>query len=355
MTTIQAIDLFCGAGGLTCGLRRAGVQVRAGIDLDPACKFAYEDNNDAEFLLKSVEELTGKGLAKHFENPERTLLAGCAPCQPFSLYRQGKCDETDGRWHLLKSFQRLALEMMPDFITMENVPRLAEQRVFEEFKAALERVGYQVWAEVVDISEYGVPQERERLVLLASLLGPITLLEAKRRYPRTVKQAIGKLPRLRAGQMDKRDPIHQAAGLSPLNLTRIRASKPGGTWRDWPENLVAACHRKKSGKTYPSVYGRMVWDSPSPTITTQFYGFGNGRFGHPEQNRGLSLREGALLQSFPRTYRFVEPGKPIEFTKVGRLIGNAVPVKLAEAIGRSFLEHAEQHAGSSTKRAKKPR
>lgn len=343
LPSIQGVDLFCGAGGLTCGLRGAGIDVRLGVDLDPACKFAYEANNHAPFLLESVEKLTAQILSDHLSQPDYVLLAGCAPCQPFSLYRQGKCDETDGRWHLLSSFQRLALEMMPEFVTMENVPRLADQSVFRDFKAALEDAGYFVWSNVVDSSQYGVPQERERLVLMASLLGDISLLPPKRKIQRTVRQVIGGLPKLRAKQVNENDPLHQAAGLSPLNYTRIKASKPGGTWRDWPEELVADCHKKKSGKTYPSVYGRMVWDAPSPTMTTQFFGFGNGRFGHPEQNRGISLREGALLQSFPRNYRFVEPGKPIQFTNVGRLIGNAVPVKLAAAIGRSFVEHAKLH------------
>lgn len=135
------------------------------------------------------------------------------------------------------------------------------------------------------------------------------------------------------------DPLHQTATLSPTNLLRIRASKPGGTWRDWDPELVATCHRKRSGKTYPSVYGRMSWDEPAPTVTTQFFGFGNGRFGHPEQDRAISLREGAILQSFPKNYRFVKPGEPIHFSILGRLIGNAVPVKLGEAIGRSLVAH----------------
>jgi len=143
--------------------------------------------------------------------------------------------------------------------------------------------------------------------------------------------------------MDFTDRLHQSAGLDPINLKRIKASVPGGTWRDWPKDLVAECHKKRSGKTYPSVYGRMVWDAPSPTITTQFYGFGNGRFGHPEQNRAISLREGAVLQSFPKSYKFVAPGTPISFTSVGRLIGNSVPVKLGKAIGQSFVDHARQH------------
>ncbi|MEG4274410.1 MULTISPECIES: DNA cytosine methyltransferase [unclassified Microcoleus] len=125
-------------------------------------------------------------------------------------------------------------------------------------------------------------------------------------------------------------------------MRRIRASKPGGTWRDWPKNLIAECHLKISGKTYPAVYGRMEWDKPSPTITTQCFGFGNGRFGHPEQDRAISLREAALLQTFPPAYHFVPPDEPVPIDLVGRLIGNAVPVKLGIAIARSILEHIHQ-------------
>jgi len=161
-----------------------------------------------------------------------------------------------------------------------------------------------------------------------------------------VRECIEKLPRIGAGFADFQDRLHQSAGVDPINMKRLKASTPGGTWRDWPSNLVAQCHKKRSGKTYPSVYGRMVWDSPSPTITTQFYGFGNGRFGHPEQDRAISLREGALLQSFPKSYKFVAPDQPIQLSKVGRLIGNSVPVKLAEAIGRSFLEHISQQVAA---------
>ncbi|MEK7357168.1 MAG: DNA cytosine methyltransferase, partial [Bdellovibrionota bacterium] len=125
--------------------------------------------------------------------------------------------------------------------------------------------------------------------------------------------------------------------------TRIQHSKPGGSWRDWPDELIAKCHRKKKGRTYPSVYGRMKWDAPSPTITTQFYGFGNGRFGHPEQNRAISLREGSILQTFPRDYVFVKPGDEYRFKVIGRLIGNAVPVRLGEVIGNTIKLHLSQH------------
>ena len=352
---IVAVDLFCGAGGLTRGLENAGINVALGIDIDPACEFPYAANNAATFLLKSVKELSALELKKAYGQAKFTLLAGCAPCQPFSKYRLGKSDETDGRWNLLQEFQRLVFEVKPTMVTMENVPRLAEQSIFADFKATLEDGGYHVHSEVVRCADYGVPQQRERLVLLASKLGSLKLIPPTHaNKPRTVRQVIAGLPPLRAGDEHPDDPLHQTATLAPINVRRIKASKPGGTWRDWSADLVAACHQKRSGKTYPSVYGRMCWDDPAPTMTTQFFGFGNGRFGHPEQDRAISLREGAILQSFPKTYRFVEPGKPIHFKTIGRLIGNAVPVKLGEAIGRSIRANVEAFT-SKNGRAASPR
>lgn len=148
---------------------------------------------------------------------------------------------------------------------------------------------------------------------------------------------------IKAGERDPQDELHTASSLSPLNLSRIRVSRPGGTWRDWPEELQASCHRKDTGATYPSVYGRMEWDRPAPTITTQCFGYGNGRFGHPEQDRAISLREAAMLQTFPESYAFAPPGAPIKFNKMGRLIGNAVPVRLGEVIARSLVGHVQAH------------
>lgn len=146
-----------------------------------------------------------------------------------------------------------------------------------------------------------------------------------------------------AGEACATDALHVAAGLSPTNLLRMKASKPGGTWRDWEQQLVAGCHQRESGRTYPGVYGRMSWDSVGPTVTTECYGFGSGRFGHPEQDRAITLREAALLQTFPMGYEFVEPGRPVCFGKVGSLIGNAVPVELAKAIARSIKGHVVEH------------
>lgn len=337
---IVAVDLFCGVGGLTNGLAKAGIDVRLGVDIDPACQYPYTANNKTDFLQKSVVDLAPEEIV--FGGKGLKLLAGCAPCQPFSTYHQ-KADSSDGRWNLLNHFARLAEETKPDLITMENVPNLAKQRVFREFVKRLKSEGFEVSHEVVDCSDFGVPQSRQRLVLLASKLGPIKLERKKRRKPRTVYQAIHGLPILKAGQVDKKDPLHQASELSPLNLKRIKASKPGGSWRDWDDRLVAQCHKKKTGKTYPGVYGRMEWHEPAPTITTQYYGFGNGRFGHPTQGRAISIREGAILQSFSKRYKFVKPGKPIHRKTIGRLIGNAVPVKLAEAIGRTLIAHSAKY------------
>ena len=180
-------------------------------------------------------------------------------------------------------------------------------------------------------------------MLLASKLGEIHLLTPEESGTRrqTVRDAIGELPPLEAGGKDPHDPLHQCSMLSPLNLRRIQASRPGGTWHDWPEELIAECHKKDTGSTYGSVYGRMRWDEPSPTMTTQFYGFGNGRFGHPEQDRAISLREGALLQTFPRKYQFMPKGALINQRAIGRMIGNAVPVRLGEIIGRSLMRHVQ--------------
>lgn len=338
--TTAVIDLFCGAGGLAYGLKKAGLTVKAGVDLDPSCRHPLEENTGAEFARRDVADLKAADLRVWFGNADVRVLAGCAPCQPFSTYSQSR-KSVDKRWNLLKHFQRLAVAVKPEIVTMENVPGLASQKVWKNFIAALRRAKYHVsWREVA-CDEYEVPQSRKRLVLLASLLGPIELRASDSELKITVKEAIGDLPPIAAGEAYADDPLHASASLKDINLQRIRASTPGGTWRDWPEELRAACHRKDSGKTYPSVYGRMEWGKPAPTMTTQCYGFGNGRFGHPEQDRAISLREAAIIQSFPKDYSFLKEGETVTFERLGTLIGNAVPPKLGEAIGNSILRHVE--------------
>jgi DNA (cytosine-5)-methyltransferase 1 len=339
--TIRAIDLFCGVGGLTRGLANAGISVAAGADLDPACRFPYEANNHARFILRDVRNLMASDLRPYLSGAGRTLLAGCAPCQPFSTYsRSGREARGGSDWSLLERFGRLANELRPDYVTMENVPQLALHPVFGKFVRSLE--GYSVSWSIVECAAIGVPQTRKRLVLMAARDGDPPSVMATSAAGSTVRSTIAALPPLDAGGTDPDDPLHAACRLSETNLLRIRASRPGGTWREWPVELQVACHRRKTGGTYPSVYGRMEWDAPGPTITTQCFGFGNGRFGHPEQDRAITLREAAMLQTFPRDYAFLPPGQIARFSVLGRLIGNAVPVRLGEVLGQAFIRHAEE-------------
>lgn len=341
---IVCVDLFCGAGGLTRGLIDAGIRVAAGVDLDDACKFPYETNNGAKFHSLDVANLKSVELAAWFGDAKVRVLAGCAPCQPFSSYSQRYETVGTERWSLLHQFARLVCEVQPEIVTMENVPTVTKHSVFDDFVSTLKQEGYTVWSKVIDCAEYGLPQRRRRTVLLASKVGMIKLVDPPQVEKRTVSDVIKGLPVLRHGGRNEDDPLHAASRLSDLNYQRIQHSTPGGTWRDWPEHLVAKCHTKKSGKTYPGVYGRMRYEEPAPTLTTQFFGFGNGRFGHPTQARGLSLREGALLQGFPKNYKFIPDDQPIHFKTLGRMIGNAVPVDLGRVIGQSIIEHVRHHS-----------
>ncbi|TNV11606.1 DNA cytosine methyltransferase [Buttiauxella sp. B2] len=344
---VKVVDLFCGAGGLTHGLQLAGLEVVAGIDLESACRIAYESNNDALFIEKDISLVTKEEIDGLFDGANIKVLAGCAPCQPFSKYTQGLNKSEDKKWPLLYEFARLIAECQPDLITMENVPDVTKHKVYEDFVNNLRENGYSVWADRVDCTKYGVPQNRLRHVLLASKFGPIQFAPEFNTVAKTVQEAIEHLPAINHGEIDKKDPLHRASKLSELNFKRIISSKPGGTWRDWPKDLLAACHQKESGKGYGGVYGRMEWNKPSPTITTLCYGFGNGRFGHPTQARAISLREAALLQTFPLHYQFAKKGDPIKMKTIGKMIGNAVPVNLGKAIGISLVEHIKIHDAAS--------
>lgn len=342
---VEVIDIFCGAGGLSAGLKQAGLKIKLGLDADPNCKYPFETNIKAPFFNGKIEDLTAQKLKTFYSKKSIKVLAGCAPCQTFSSYNP-KANKKDNRWKLLNEFGRLVSETNPDIITMENVPGLIKTKVYRDFLALLIKKKYHLSkSNIVKCVDYGIPQTRQRLVLLASKFGPIDLLPPNyfKGGKKTVMEAIGKLPSIKHGESDKLDPIHSSAKLDEINFKRIKYSKPEGTWRDWPKNLRAECHIRETGKSYPSVYGRMSWDEPSPTITTQFYGFGNGRFGHPSQNRAISLREGALLQTFPKGYQFVPKNSEIFRIIVGRLIGNAVPVRLGKVIGKSIKNHLEEY------------
>lgn len=336
---IEAVDLFCGVGGLTAGLIKANIAVKAGYDIEQSCAFPYEYNNKgAKFHLKDVKDVSGSEILQHYSNGAIRLLAGCAPCQPFSTYNQGKDVQSDKKWPLLYAFSRLIKEVNPELVTMENVPDVTKHQVYHDFVQELKNHGYEIWAEKVKCADYGIAQMRQRHVLLASRIGSIELLKPTHTDNHvTVRDVIGRLPKIASGEQDKADILHRSSKLNDLNIKRIKASKPGGTWLDWPKELRAKCHMKQSGQTYRGVYGRMEWNKPAPTMTTLCTGFGNGRFGHPEQDRAISLREAALFQSFPVNYQFFRPDEKPVISAISRMIGNAVPVRLGEIIGLSFV------------------
>lgn len=342
---LKAVDLFCGAGGLTNGLIKSGVDVAVGYDIEESCRFAYEYNNNAKFINKDVVALSKDELLEHYKGSPIKVLAGCAPCQPFSTYSQGRDTRQDKKWPLLYAFARLIRESNPELVTMENVPDVIKHEVYHDFVKELESCGYHIWAGKVFCPDYGMPQKRNRHVLLASKFGPIKLVDKTHKPSeyKTVRDVIGnrKIPILYAGKQNKNDALHICSSLNELNMRRIKASRPGGSWKDWPEDLIAKCHKRSSGKTYTSVYSRMNWDEPSPTMTTQCYGFGNGRFGHPSQNRAISLREAAIFQTFPEDYKFFPEGSNFVISSVGKMIGNAVPVDLGYVIGKSLIEHID--------------
>lgn len=346
---LKVIDLFCGIGGLTHGLIKEGLYVVAGIDNNDSCKFGYEYNNKTKFIHKDILQVSAKEINKLFGEKKKTIrvLVGCAPCQPFSKLNLKQI--TQEQVEPLEKFASLIAEVLPDIVSMENVRGLADMKkypIFKTFIDTLEKNGYNYKYEIVDVSEYGVPQSRKRLVLLASKFGEIQLIKRTHKNKKvTVRDVIKNLEPLKNGEINLSDPLHRARKLSLINLKRIKSTPhDGGSSDSWSKSLILNCHKKDSGKTYRgTVYGRMCWDKPAPTMTTQCIGLGNGRFGHPEQDRAISLREAAIFQTFPKNYKFIKPNTPLITTHVAKFIGNAVPVKLGSVIGKSIKNHIEQY------------
>lgn len=332
--------MFCGAGGLTRGLLDAGITVRKGFDINEKFKETYEKNNEgAEFIAKDVAEVTREDVLQNIDLKDNyLLLAGCAPCQPFSAINKQN-SEKDKRKSLLLEFGRLVQQTKPDFIFIENVPGLANgkgRKIFDEFKSGLDALGYHSVYKIVDAKQYGVPQKRKRLILLASTKGIVDFPapthgrgEGLAPY-RTVREAISKYPVLRDGSFHSEVINHQAGALSPINKERLKLTKKnGGSRKDLPKRLVLKCHLKHRG--HHDVYGRMRWDDVAPTLTCRCTHITNGRFGHPTQTRGVSVREAAALQTFSDEYTFYGT-----FTLNTLMVGNAVPPLLAKKIGAVF-------------------
>jgi DNA (cytosine-5)-methyltransferase 1 len=345
------VDLFCGIGGLSHGLIKEQLIVSAGVDFDDSCRYAYEKNNNAKFLYRDVTELSAAELNGLYPNDKRKILVGCAPCQPFSIFNYKNNNNTekqekDKKWRLLYSFADLIEATQPEIVSMENVPQLKtfnNGQVFNDFVERLKKNGYKVSYDIYNAQNYCVPQRRRRLILLASKHSKIELIppiHTKGNYV-TVRQAIGHLPKVCDGEHCKYDFAHYPRKLTGITKKRIKATPEGGGWQDWDESLLLECHKKEGGKMYRSVYGRMSWDDVAPTMTTYCIGLNNGRFGHPEQDRAISLREAAILQSFPENYDLIESDKKFNAQILARQIGNAVPVGLGQAIARSIKNHIE--------------
>ena len=333
MKSLACVDLFCGAGGLTRGLLDAGIRVVRGIDTDGTARETYERNNPgAEFVQADVREITPGDVMDGVDLGGGLLLAGCAPCQPFSRHApKGTADE---RRSLIESVGSLVECILPDYVLVENVPGFRDGNEYHaEFMRMLDGNGYQADDDVVDAKDYGVPQTRMRYVLLASRKGPISIPEGGDGR-KTVRDAIRKFPAIGAGQQDPGVPNHAAPGLSERLMERLRATPPdGGSRRHTPKSLWTNCHLKHNGHT--DTYGRMRWDAPAPTLTCRCTSLSNGRFGHPEQHRAISVREAAAIQSFGNGYVFCS-----SMSRNAVHIGNAVPPRLAKALGEAIVRHA---------------
>ena len=342
------VDLFCGIGGLTHGFISEQFTVSAGVDFDNACNYAYTTNNNAKFLHKDITKLTAKELNRLFPKNKRKILVGCAPCQPFSIFNHKNNNNAekqaeDTKWKLLYSFADLIEATQPEIVSMENVPQLCtfnNGKVFNDFVERLKKNGYHVSSGIYNAQDYGVPQRRKRLILLASKHSKFELIPPthKNNYI-TVRQAIGHLSKIEDGKHCDHDFLHYARKLTNITKNRIKATPEGGSWQDWDESLLLECHKKKGGQMYKSVYGRMLWNDVAPTMTTYCIGLNNGRFGHPEQDRAISLREAAILQSFPQHYDLIDPDVIFNMQILARQIGNAVPVGLGQAIAKSIKKH----------------
>ena len=333
MGRVTCVDLFCGAGGLTRGLLDAGIRVVRGVDTDGTAKETYERNNPSvEFVHADVREITPERILCGVDRSGEFLLAGCAPCQPFSGHAPKGV--RDKRRSLIGCLGGLVESILPDYVLVENVPGFREGNPYRRaFVRTLRGHGYQIDERVVDAKHYGVPQTRKRYVLLASKVGRIKIPEGGDER-RTVRDAISDFPEIGAGQSSPDVTNHVAAGLSDRLLKRLKLTSPdGGSRSNTPRSVWTSCHLKHTGHT--DTYGRMRWNAPAPTLTCRCISLSNGRFGHPMQHRAISVREAAAIQTFGNEYVF-----HAAMTRNAVHIGNAVPPQMAKALGEVIARHA---------------
>jgi DNA (cytosine-5)-methyltransferase 1 len=322
------------------------MDVAFGLDFDSEAAATYRRNfPEAKFIEREITKVAPREVAQAIGGRAGPmLLCACAPCQPYSGF--GRAEKRDPRRTLLLRLLPFIEHLKPDLMLIENVPGLHAQDApagtFARFCKALRTAGFRLTSGVIDCQQYGVPQRRRRLIVMASRLGPIELPTPTHgrtdgRSPiSTVWEWIGDLPPIAAGEHHATVPNHWASALSEINLKRLAATPPGGGRADWPPALTLACHAKHRG--HQDVYGRMHADGPAPALTTKCTSISNGRFGHPYQDRPISVREAACLQTFDRDFIF-EGG----IKSATRQIGNAIPVLLAQAVGEAFMRHLREY------------
>lgn len=346
---IDVADFFSGCGGTCAGLRNAGLNILVGIDNDRDAGATFKKNfPEAHFLLRDVRTLQPYDLFPYFcrERERPLLFSACAPCQPFTKQRTEKRNKDD-RGTLLEEFHRFVQVFRPEYVFIENVAGLQtfspEDGPLGNFLTVLNLLDYKTHSGVLRAQDYGVPQYRRRFVLLASLLGDFTWPPTETHGPgtenphfETVWNSIGNLPQIEAGEVSIEVNNHQAANLSRLNLMRIANTPLGGGRRDWPKELRLDCHNGHTG--HSDVYGRLHKDRPAAALTTRCISLSNGRYGHPDQDRAISVREAARLQTFSDCFEFCG-----SMTSMARQIGNAVPVQFAEVFGYHVYEHYQDH------------
>lgn len=340
----KAIDFFCGGGGMTYGLRQAGIDVIAGVDIDKEAKATYEHNNKGTiFIEKDIRRVHSNFFERNFgiqKNDDFLILVGCSPCQFYSIINTDK-EQSLKTKDLLRNFARFVDYYKPGYVLVENVPGILtnKQSIWPFFHGKLQELGYtKIVYDVIDLSYYGVPQSRRRFSLIATRLDVEIHLPQADEKQALLSDFIGEshgFQRVEAGHKDFSDFNHTVAGLSDKCLRRLRKTRHnGGSRLDWSDDpdLQLNCFIGKDD-SFKDSYGRMWWNRPAPTITTKFFSISNGRFGHPEEDRAISLREGATLQTFPRDYVF----KSNSITTTARLIGNAVPCEFARRLGEVIV------------------
>lgn len=341
-------DFFSGCGGTSRAMQDVGMDVRFGLDVDPDASRTYKDNfKNAKFICSDIRQVSIKDVAPYIKRRYRRpfLFGACAPCQPFSMQNRN-CEIDDERRSLLGEFHRFVEAFLPEYIFVENVPGLQAvgkgEGPFAAFLQLLNRLNYHHEHGIVMAYHYGVPQKRRRLVLIASRLGPIEMPKPTHGpgtdnpdLP-TVWEWISELPPIGAGETHAEDLNHRSAKLSSLNQRRVAATPVGGDRRDWPPELELLCHKQHSGHT--DVYGRMIKDRPASALTTRCISLSNGRFGHPTQNRAISVREASRIQTFPLNFSFHG-----NLNSMARQVGNAVPVLMAQVFGRLIIDHFSCH------------